>query len=331
MAALRGFRALPSLSVADLMRLFKVPAKKSLSQNFILDENVADKFIKSAGDLTKAHVIEVGPGPGLLTRSILKAGAKELTLVEKDRRFIPFLQQLNEAAENRIQIYNEDILSFDYTTALKVPEEATDTVRIIGNLPFSIATPLLFQYLRMCCTGEGPFGYASTELTLCFQKEVADRMVAPPGSRIRCRISAMVQHCCEARIVYDLPKKVFVPSPKVDAAVVRLFPLPTLNELGISFDDMEVTVRAIFSSRRKTIRNNIRSALNFSDGETDEILEAAGIDGALRAQVLTTLQIQTLCRALKSKRDPIQPVDPSFGHFVSLSQESKQSRSRSRK
>lgn len=302
-------RGLPALSVADLMRLYRVSAKKSLSQNFILDEAVTDKFVAAAGDLVGRHVIEVGPGPGLLTRSIIKAGAAKVTVVEKDHRFIPFLEQLADASDGVVDVLHQDVLTLDYGSVITPPlpgqagsadQPDPAPVHVIGNLPFGVATPLLFQYLRMSCDGSGPFAHGPAELTLCFQKEVADRMVAPQGDRVRSRISMMVQHCCEATVAYALPRTVFVPSPKVDAAVVRLTPSDSTYSKthSISYDEKDTVVRAIFGSRRKTLRNNLLSSLDYTDAQLAEALAGAGIDGGLRAQALGNDGLHALCEHL---------------------------------
>lgn len=282
-------------------------AKKSLSQNFLLDKQITDRFVASAGDLTGKHVLEVGPGPGLLTRSIIDANPAKLTVVEKDHRFMPFLTHLANACDGRVDIVHSDILKFDYNTVIpgshskedKQAVGAPSELHIIGNLPFGVATPLLFQFLRMSVDVAGPFFKfdALPELTLCFQKEVAIRMTAEAGHSDRCRLSCMVQHCCDADIVYDLPSAVFVPAPKVDAAVVQLMPKRVPHK--ISFDEMDAVTQSIFWARRKTITNNICASLSYSKQQTEHALAIAGISRTVRAQALDNEQIYSIIEALK--------------------------------
>ena len=170
-------------SVADLMRLYRVSARKQLSQNFILDHNVTDKFARVAGDLRRAHVIEVGPGPGTLTRSILDAQASRVTVVEKDSRFLPFLHDLGELNKGRLHVSHGDILQFDYDDALATTAEDGLDVKIIGNLPFNIATPLLFSYLAALSSKTGAAADARQRAPLgcCAQTPPAPALSALPG------------------------------------------------------------------------------------------------------------------------------------------------------
>jgi dimethyladenosine transferase 1 len=282
--------------------MYRVRARKELSQNFLLDERVARKFVRSAGALDGCHVIEVGPGPGSLTRAIVDGTHGDgvdgvparLTVVEKDSRFIPFLTQLAESAPCPVDVVQGDILKFDYGSVL---DDATLPVRIIGNLPFSIATPLLFSYLKMARAHEGPFRHGPAELSLCFQKEVADRIIEPAGGKVRSRISVMAQHVCATSIVYDLPRSVFVPRPNVDAAVVRLVPLA--EPVPVPYKELDVVVNRLFMARRKTIRNNLLSSDTISHEVVDVVLEAAGLDPLLRPQQLDLTQIHALHTVLK--------------------------------
>lgn len=279
-------------------RIYRVRARKELSQNFLLDERVARKFVQSAGRLAGTHVIEVGPGPGSLTWAIVEGGPTaqppaRVTVVEKDPRFLPFLEQLAELAPCPVDVVHGDILDFNYDAALPDP---TLPVRIIGNLPFSIATPLLFGYLKMIRGRTGPFRHGAAELSLCFQKEVADRITAPVHSKVRSRISVMAQHCCDVSVAYPLPRSVFVPQPKVDAAVVRL--VPREPALAVPYSELDLIVNRLFHSRRKTIRNNLLVGSVLLPEQVDATLEAAGLAPLLRPQNLDLGDFQELHRAL---------------------------------
>eukprot|EP00038_Savillea_parva_P027912 m.62219 g.62219 ORF g.62219 m.62219 type:complete len:302 (+) comp8070_c0_seq2:1731-2636(+) len=289
----------PRFSIADLMRMYRVRARKQLSQNFLLDERVAERFVRTMGPLDGCRVIEVGPGPGSLTRAVVEGAGiggspEHVTVVEKDSRFIPFLESLAESAPCSMEVVHGDILSFDYRQA--AGSNLDTPLRIVGNLPFSIATPLLFQYLRMCCDKTGPFEHTSVALALCFQKEVALRIVAPPGGKYRSRISVMAQHCCNVDVAYELPRTVFVPAPKVDAAVVRL--VPRSDPLAVPYAELDSIVNTLFKARRKTVRNNLLTRADLTAHDVDGVLEAADIDPSIRPQQLELEAIQRLHASL---------------------------------
>lgn len=222
-------------------------------------------MVRALGDLREAHVVEVGAGPGSLTRSLLLAGARRVIAIEKDRRFMPALELLADAADGRLCIVHGDALHVDYDDLLRdAPQQAWDTgqppgagpvsVAVAGNLPFAISTPLLLRFLRMARTQSGPFARGRAPMLLTFQKELADRLVASPGSPQRARISVMAQHVCSVRIVQQLPSSVFVPRPAVDASAVLLQPLVT-PRAAAPFLDLELVARGLFVARRKTLRN----------------------------------------------------------------------------
>ncbi|KAG0212705.1 Dimethyladenosine transferase 1, mitochondrial [Mortierella sp. GBA30] len=257
-------RKLPPLPpIRDLIRVYGLSASQKFSQNFILDKNVTDTIAQHAKISTQDDlVVEVGPGPGLLTRSILDAGARRVVVVEKDPRFLPTLQQLAEASDQRLGIIMGDMLKLDHANILKaasalhnpptdISSAASSTsrsteqddmdldqkqydeywrpmdghhasIRLLGNLPFGVASPLLIQWLKMMALRQGIFQAENkVSMTLMFQKEVAEGIVAPPSHPQRSRLSVMAQALCNVKMAYKLSSGVFVPKPKVDAAVVH--------------------------------------------------------------------------------------------------------------
>ncbi|XP_027625606.1 dimethyladenosine transferase 1, mitochondrial isoform X3 [Tupaia chinensis] len=242
---LSTFRLPPLPTIREIIKLFRLQAVKQLSQNFLLDLRLTDKIVRKAGDLTNAYVYEVGPGPGGITRSILNANVAKLLVVEKDTRFIPGLQMLSDAAPGKLRIVHGDVLTFKIEKAfpanLKRPwEDVTyqDTLRscmvlivflscvtsleyieppsvhIIGNLPFSVSTPLIIKWLENISCRNGPFTYGRTQMTLTFQKEVAERLTASTGSKQRSRLSVMAQYLCGVQHVFTIPGRAFVPKPQ---------------------------------------------------------------------------------------------------------------------
>jgi len=249
-------------------------AKKSFGQHFLLDLNVTRKIARLAAPLEGETVIEVGPGPGGLTRALLEAGAKVIA-VEKDARFVPLLEDLAAAAEGRLTIVEADALEVDEAALAGGP------AHVVSNLPYNVGTPLLLKWLT------GPFRPAS--MTLMFQKEVADRIAAAPGSDAYGRLSVITQAVCDAAVVMDLPARAFTPPPKVASAVVRLDPRaqrPSDAELAA----LERITAAAFGQRRKMLRSSLKAF----GGE--RLCEAVGINPNERAEVITTTAFLDLAR-----------------------------------
>ena len=247
-------------------------AKKALGQNFLFDLNLTGKIARTAGDLSDATVIEVGPGPGGLTRALLANGARQVIAIERDERCLAALAEISDHYPGRLEIVSGDALKTDF--AALADGGAGGPVKIIANLPYNIGTELLVRWLTV---GEWPPFYAS--MTLMFQREVAQRIVATPGSDAYGRLGVLAGWRTQARIAFDVPPQAFTPPPKVTSSVVHLepraTPLPTdVKKLG------RVT-EAAFGQRRKMLRQSVKSL----GGEA--LLERAGIDPTRRAETLS--------------------------------------------
>lgn len=252
-------------------------AKKSLGQNFLLDLNITDKIAMLAGDLSGVNVFEIGPGPGGLTRSLLKTNAGKVTAIEFDARAVGALQGLKTAAGERLEIVQGDALKTDLTELGPSPRA------VVANLPYNIATPLLTGWLEQVRGNPGAF----KSFTLMFQKEVAERMAAPPGNKTYGRLSIITQWLCDVRIVYELPPSAFTPPPKVSSCVVRLTP-KKLEGQQPSFEEVEKATMAAFNQRRKMIRGSLKDYAHK--------FEALGIDETLRAENLSVQNFVDLAR-----------------------------------
>lgn len=248
----------PLPTIRDLIRLYKLRALKQLSQNFLMDENITNKIVRAAGNVSNCHVLEVGPGPGGITRSILRHSPRKLIVVEKDPRFLPTLELLQEATQDftAMEIEINDIRSYDlekgFADAPKMNwHHATPPIHLIGNLPFSVSTNLIIHWLQSISEKTGAWTFGRTPMTLTFQKEVAERMVAPVGHKARCRLSVMCQTWCHVSHKFTIPGKAFVPKPDVDVGVVTLYPrkYPLINNLP--FKMIEKVIRHIFNLRQK--------------------------------------------------------------------------------
>lgn len=251
----------PLPSPRDLINLYKLRAKKQLSQNFLLDQRLTDKIAKAAGAIKDGDVCEVGPGPGSITRSILKRVPGRLIVIEKDPRFLPFLEMLQEASQERLKVVLGDILSVDMQKLFREDlrmqwDDRCPNIHLIGNLPFSVSTPLLIQWLRDISLRQNAWSFGRVRMTLTFQKEVAERIVAEANGRQRCRLSVMCQNWCDVKHVFTISGSSFVPPPDVDVGVVTLRPKiePIIKE---DFHLVEKVVRQMSTFRQKKC---IRSA-----------------------------------------------------------------------
>lgn len=240
-------------------------ADKGLGQHFLLDLNITRKIARLAGPLEGLTVIEVGPGPGGLTRALLEAGAA-VTVIEKDARFLPLLNELADVSEGKLRVVMGDALKAD-----EAELAANQSVPIVANLPYNVGTALLIKWL----TG----AYRPASMTLMFQKEVAERIVARPGDDAYGRLAVIAQATAKAKIVMEAPARAFTPPPKVDSAVVRLDP-HEIRPPEPMLSALEQITQAAFGQRRKMLR----SSLKVLGGA--ELCEAAGIDPSRRAETL---------------------------------------------
>ena len=259
-------------------------AKKSLGQNFLLDLNLTAKIARMAGDLSGVDVLEIGPGPGGLTRGLLAEGARRVLAVEKDARCLPALQEIAATCPGRLQVLQGDALTLDLAGHLSPP------VKVVANLPYNVGTALLIRWLT---PGVWPPFWQS--LTLMFQKEVAERIVARPGSDGYGRLAILAQWRCAAKIVMTLPPEAFTPAPKVHSAVVHLTALPAPRWPAEPAMLARVT-QAAFGQRRKMLRSSLRS---LSPG-IEALLTETGIPPTARADEIPVEQFCALARALSA-------------------------------
>ena len=257
-------------------------AKKSLGQNFLLDLNLTAKIARQAGDLTACDVLEVGPGPGGLTRGLLAEGARRVLAVEKDARAMSALAEISEAYPGRLEVLNADALEIDPLAHLTPP------IAICANLPYNVGTELLVRWLT---PADWPPFWSS--LTLMFQKEVAERIVAKPKSKAYGRLAILSQWRTDARIVMELPPEAFTPPPKIRSAVVHLTALPEPRYPANAATLQRVTATA-FQQRRKMLRASLKG---LSPG-IEALLESVDIKPTARAEEIDLEHLCALARAL---------------------------------
>ncbi|MEY8096366.1 16S rRNA (adenine(1518)-N(6)/adenine(1519)-N(6))-dimethyltransferase RsmA [Falsihalocynthiibacter sp. S25ZX9] len=272
--------SLPSL--AQVIENHQLSAKKSLGQNFLLDLNLTSKIARQAGDLTQCDVLEIGPGPGGLTRGLLAEGARRVLAVEKDARCLPALAEIAAVYPGQLEVINGDALEIDPLSMLTPP------IRVAANLPYNVGTELLVRWLTPAVWP--PFWQS---LTLMFQREVANRIVAEPGGKPYGRLAILAQWRCDCRIVMSLPPEAFTPAPKVHSAVVHL----QMREKPLFEADPKIlsrVVAAAFNQRRKMLR----AALKGQAPDIEDRLMAAGIKPTERAEQLSIEQFCALAREL---------------------------------
>ena len=256
----------------DVISTHGLAARKSLGQNFLLDLNLTSRIARFAGELENATIVEIGPGPGGLTRALLMEGAKKVIAIERDSRCLPALEEISQHYPGRLEVFNKDALGFNLQQL-----DLSHPVRIVANLPYNIATKLLIDWLRL-----QPWPPIYQSMTLMFQKEVALRICADFGNKAYGRLAIISQWRTRPEIVMKLPARAFTPSPKVDSAVVHFHPIDPVGE-SCELEDLEAVSAAAFGQRRKMLRSSLKQIST----EPQKLLAAAQIDPQKRAEQLS--------------------------------------------
>ena len=272
---IKNINNLPSIS--QTIKEYSLSAKKKLSQNFILDLNLTNKIINLSDGIKDNTIIEIGPGPGSLTRSLFLNGAQKVIAIEKDKRFIEALKILNTATNNKLFIENEDAMNIDLKDIIYKYD--IENAEIIANLPYSVATKLLLNWM--------PFPKNVKKMTLMFQKEVAERITASPGSKKYGRLSIIIGLMADAKIIMNIPSTAFKPKPKVDSAIVQI--KPKLTNIDFNKKILEEITRVLFNQRRKQIKSTLAKF-----GDPIKICELLNIDPRLRPEQITLEQYKKL-------------------------------------
>ena len=264
----------------DVIERYELRAKKALGQNFLLDLNITRKIARACGDLENRTIMEVGPGPGGLTRALLLEGAQRVIAIERDERCLPALADIAARYPGRLDVREGDALDADWRALIGDAAPVT----IAANLPYAIGSALLVDWLEV-----EPWPPWFDKMVLMFQREVADRIVAAPGSKAYGRLSVLAQWRCEARIVMTLPPEAFTPPPKISSAVVEFIPRANLLQAGSSKALARVTAAA-FGQRRKMLRASLKQLTPFAE----VLLREAEIDPSLRAEQLSVADFARL-------------------------------------
>ncbi len=267
----------PLTPLREVINAYGLDARKSLGQHFLLDSQLISRIARQAGDLAGRHVVEVGPGPGGLTRALLDTDAETITAVEVDSRAVRAITELQAHNPTRLRIIEADALAVDLSELVPAPRQ------IVANLPYNIGSPLLVGWLRQAAQWE--------RLTLMFQEEVAERICTAPDSDGYGRLGVLAQWIavCEHRL--RIPPQAFVPPPKINSAIVVITPHAVQPPADL-FKSMERLTAAAFGQRRKMLRGSLKSV----GGEA--LLAKVGIDGSRRAETLTIAEFDQLARAL---------------------------------
>jgi 16S rRNA (adenine1518-N6/adenine1519-N6)-dimethyltransferase len=276
---------LPPLS--DVIRRHELAAKKSLGQNFLLDLNLTSKIARVAGPFEDTTVLEIGPGPGGLTRALLALGAKRVIAVERDERTLPALAEISEHYPGRLEVVCADALEFDPTPLIKAGER----VKIVANLPYNIATPLIINWLSA-----DPWPPWWDMMAVMVQREVAERLVAGVDDDAYGRLSILAGWRTQASIAFDVAPTAFVPQPKVTSSVVRF--VPRKDPLACDLRALEQVTQAAFGQRRKMLRQSLKSL----GVDSAQLTQAAGIDPTRRAETVPVEGFVAMARKLSDIR-----------------------------
>ena len=269
----------------DVISKHQLRAKKSLGQNFLLDLNLTSKIARYAGNLDQFDILEIGPGPGGLTRSLLNEGARKVVAIEKDSRCIEALEEIQATFPGRLKLLQGDALSTNAS------EHLADPVRIIANLPYNIGTELLVRWLT---SKIWPSFWQS--MTLMFQKEVANRIVANPGSKAYGRLSVMSQWRCDTKIAFNVPASAFTPPPKVESTIVHFEALKE-PKFPAEVEVLEFVVSKAFNQRRKMLRGALKGYFQ----NVEEGLLSIGVLPTKRAEDITVQEYCAMSQILIRK------------------------------
>lgn len=281
----QGDDPLPPLR--DVIARHGLTARKSLGQNFLFDLNLTRRIARAAAPLSGFTIVEVGPGPGGLTRALLMEGAEKVIAIERDTRTLPALAEIASAYPGRLDVISGDALEIDWASIVPAP------AKIVANLPYNIATALLTRWVS--APAWPPWFHS---LTLMFQKEVAERIVAPPGGKDYGRLSVLCQWRCEARRLFDVHRSAFTPPPNVTSSIVQLVPRPH-PEPRCDVSDLEAVTQAAFGQRRKMLRSSLASL----NPAREALLADAGIDPGRRAESLAVSEFGRLAAAYGRLKD----------------------------
>lgn len=261
-------------------------ASKALGQNFLLDEQLLDRIAALPGDLAGAHVLEVGPGPGGLTRALLRARAR-VTAIEMDARCLPALEELNEAFPGQLSIIQGDAMKLDHGEVM-----GAEPFHVLSNLPYNVGTALFVKWLSGS-KDENAWPPLWQSLTLMFQREVAERIVARPGTSAYGRLAVLAQWRAEAKLAMKVHRSAFTPPPKVMSAIVHV--TPAAASKGVSARTLERLTEAAFGQRRKMLRQSLKGVPGAL-----EALDAVGIEPTRRAETVSVQEFIELARALET-------------------------------
>ncbi|KAL0270624.1 UNVERIFIED_CONTAM: hypothetical protein PYX00_007972 [Menopon gallinae] len=309
----------PMPTIDNLLTLYGINAVKRLSQNFLYNKFAMGKFVKAAQNIKNCLVCEIGPGPGGITREIINAQPKQVLLIEKDERFRPVLESLSAAARPLcpVDTIYADILGFNLEPHIDVSykrdwNDMPPNIQLIGNLPFDISTTLIVQWAKDISLRRNVWSMGRVKMTLAFQKEVGERLVAPILSRQRCRLSVMLQNYCSIKHNFDIPRNCFKPTPDVDASVISFIPWIT-PVIQHPFEMIEKVVRTIFSSRQKYVQFGVGNLFpeTVTTQLAKEVFAISEIDPQARPFQLTIEEFGRIVDAYKKICDR----DPRLFHY----------------
>jgi len=292
-------------SLRDVIEQHQLSAKKGLGQHFLLDQNLTDRIARTVENLSGLPVVEVGPGPGGLTRSILAAGAEHVIAIERDPRCVRALQDLAQTHTGKLTIVETDALKCDEHELLQKSLQGAPHTNVISNLPYNVGSQLLVKWMTI---SQWPPWWNS--LTLLFQKEVAERIAAQPGTKEYGRLSVLTQSRARPRLLFDIPARAFTPPPKVVSTLIQIVPSePVVSDLNIS--QLSAVTAAAFGQRRKMLRRSLRTIIR----EPEALLNNIGIDPTLRAEDLSVIDF---CRLTSAYCDELECMRESNKDSSSL-------------